>query len=468
MKKFIIILISLYFSACVEEVNDLDTNFVKIYGEELDSSGKNIYELPNGDLLILGSYSRAGFGEEILFNNEGTPVNRNKVNILAAPSIIHTDRFGNVKQKRVYPADSIKLSSYVGRIDVSLEGSVVDIIQLSNGHFLAFGKYDKASVVFQKDFIIFPKGYASGFPGWNFYMILDGDLNLLHIRYSFDTDDDFVNDNIVRKAFYKLPDGNIAVLWHNADHFIDYSGAALMKLTSREDTIWGQNIYPEDRSKAAFYGTDLYTDENSGNMYLLAERRDSPACDCINHTPSILIINDNGDMINQVGYGQIEWPAKWDDTLKSNEPRKILKTINGFAIAYRKDTVDIDPKVELGAMTNRLKYVLGLQFLDESLNEIKNVEITEFLISDIIGAEDTPDGGFVFLLELPLSNQAESSAVLLKTDDNGKEIWRRNLEGSPNALSIDTDGTILVLMTTSFNNVSYKAKLFRFSSNGML
>jgi len=103
----ILLATSFIFSSCEEELDEQQP-FVKVYGEELQSSGEKIRELPNGDLLIVGATAPSIFEPDI--NNLGpSPV---QVNEARAASITRIDRSGNVLLTRVFPLDSIEFNFF--------------------------------------------------------------------------------------------------------------------------------------------------------------------------------------------------------------------------------------------------------------------------------------------------------------------------------------------------------------------
>ena len=104
MKKIhlVFLMVSALLSSCLEELNE-QQQFVKILGEEGDSFGKRIRELPNGDLLIVGATEVNAFDSDFNFLLR---IEESEVDVMGVPSITRTDRVGNVLLSRAFPIGS--------------------------------------------------------------------------------------------------------------------------------------------------------------------------------------------------------------------------------------------------------------------------------------------------------------------------------------------------------------------------
>ncbi len=316
MKTKLILTLSLLALWSCEEDLDEQVRFVKVYGQELESSGERIRELSNGDLLIAGSTALPSFE-----GREGdSQFDQIDISALRSPSITRTDPFGNVLLTRTFPIESILTN--LGTHDVELGGTMLDVIPLSTGDFMALGQVE--------DVII------EGFPViflWAFYMILDPEFNILEFGITGEqSDPNFIFG--FPKSLHPFPDGNVGIL-HEAscplfDCFI--TGPlkfTLLKMTPLGDTLWIKRFAELAPPPLRDEAQDLTFDSN-GDILVVGSREANFFDNCENLNDeqfmTVMRIDQDGNQLDHKFFGEF---------CEFNRGHFIFPLNPGFAVVKR-------------------------------------------------------------------------------------------------------------------------------------
>ncbi|HEY5691386.1 MAG TPA: hypothetical protein VIS49_08020, partial [Cyclobacteriaceae bacterium] len=223
--------------SCLETLDE-GYNWIKVSGGELESSGTRLKKLPSGEIVVLGSTSRAGFSNDV------------ESKIISAPSVEWIDINGNTIRKRVYPGDSIQLDNgpWPIRLDFGIAkasgGSLRDMISLSNGNYLVHGAYEQI----EGEWLDGSGPYS--FQTWFFFAVLDKQFTPIHFRYSFDgqygQSEALENKHIGNDLYFDSGDGNVLVLFLKSEANLEgFARPAMIKIDPQADTIWGPTFYDQ-------------------------------------------------------------------------------------------------------------------------------------------------------------------------------------------------------------------------------
>ena len=268
MRKLWFIVILGWYGSCVEEVPDLDPGFVKIYGAELESTGRVAMEMENGNLLLTGSTTRSRFMD---VNSIGDIETFEK-----AASLTLTDPNGNLLLRRVFPWDNIYRRSTEDTAIYNAEGIpdifedrgvLIDIVPLLNGGYMALFQGSAISSLVDIGQVLFPH-----------LLLLDRDFNLRKIINItlYEVPDADPNDpwyekfrDIAKARLFLFPDGMPGLLAENDNCLCGGdSRFGIMKLSEDGNIVW-QMTYPETPpgSNNQEQANDLIFDQD-GNMII--------------------------------------------------------------------------------------------------------------------------------------------------------------------------------------------------------
>ena len=428
MLASLFVLAVILLSSCTEELDDASPGFSKILGMESASNGSKIIERSNGDLMILGQTSVSAFD----FSNSNGSLDVGEL-IESAVSITITDQYGNQKALRTYPISEIELHPAFSRFDIAGRGNLLDIIENSDGSYLALGEWRNIPV--------------SIGPPWNiefedsspivgsFLMHLSPELDLLNIR-SFNTEPGWDFTYYAGARMKKLMDGNILLLLSNGFEPGSTSPSSFRLLTLDEagNSLSDNKYQAADGYKLA---RDFVEDEN-GNLVLIGQRYEEIV------TYRIPLDNMSAEQ---------SFFVDSDGVLGSynNNMHYITATAeSGFVVVYTDPTSRVLVNHLDDTFQSLVKFELAPENQDEYPRAVAQAENGDILIYTVhLAQEGTISRGYLY-----------------RVTREGKRIFLLRVDGTPGDVAECSDGTLLVLSNPIYNGLLPKATLSKISAYG--
>lgn len=417
--------------SCVEDVQP-DPGYIKVIGKQGSSSGNKLLELPNGDIMIAGKLGVPAFDitqttDDLLFGRAQD----------LAPTLVITDKAGNVKQIRSYPISGIQSNSFIQVSDYEDKASFIDIVPMGDGGYYALGQFSGFTFSVPNEGILNDNKPNNVSP---FLMKLNANLEMEFFR-SLNAGPGWDTIFHVMPRIMKLPepDGNLLVLlgFDNPRPYLDFSklGFSLLKLNAAGDTLSYRN-YPGSGVKFA-NNMNLDTHEN---LVLIGQKDNMLACFTI---PL--------DSLGSKTYQEVSYPFNDSGAGGFNTNDSYIFPIPGDKFF----TVYSQP---INAVVVRL--------LDHTFTPI----VSEFDITGQSTSEyarvvtQTSNGDYLIYTEW--LEQPELKGFLYRITQQQQVLWRIPLDGIPGDVMENSDGTILAMSNRTYNNLLLKITLTKLSADG--
>jgi len=436
----------------VEQLDDLPQSFTRVYGTEGATELIRITKLDNGHLLISGeetiSESANGADGYISF-------------------LLETDELGNQVRYRNYAfyegefelqlssADKIRPGHY-GTNEFTVVWSHIQAVkQLRDGSFFCLGWF-----AFRPENTWWPEGEEQQ---GNFYLLLDSHLEPTKWGYFDDSESEGIpNFSITTNSenIHELSSGEILFSSTHTEYDEDYSvvnrGFSIYKFlpqsattevfrysTGDSNIIWQAAgfVLSPDGTSLIVNVTQLSTSGSiGGNLVSRAQ-------------PSLFKIDiASGALISS----RIYYTGGLSFCLTQSE--------NGYvAQVYHPE-----PGAEIESNTRN--WWGSLLFVDQNLDSLKLVNVTDTnnILRGLNQIIRTRDGGYV--TEFQKNKEYAYSAVLIKTDADGRVLWRH--EVGPDTIIADivemSDGGIAYIVSKDFNGIGRRIHLVKLTAGGKL
>lgn len=447
---------------CRERIElENQAGFIKSHGFDKESYANDMIELNNGDLLIVGNFSKT--------SNIGCCEDIDGPFVLRADANGNELRFQNFYFTRAVVSERIQLYNdwYGLNLTDSLEftgATFKEVAQLKNGNFLVIGY-----------FFAFWEEIGSG-DVFDFLMIMDENFELQEFKFFYNSQAEFQSG---RERYFGgqnhnpivLDDGDILLLLE--DVYIpwpDVEGYSIYRISPEGNfkNIWDYTLDEFiDNSIGWSYAADWVLDPG-GNIVvygMLADHESTKEAEGETRDNSLFLNRidpQTGTRLQskKLSIGNYNFVQKGG----------IQLTANGFAMSdYHIDTVgenNIDPEKD-----GYRNFYGGLWFVDQNFDSLKKAHLTDpnvdRLAANLVG---TRDGGFVTAYSRRSAGSIDRyETEIIKSDSNGEVIWRYFIPDDVRFLSkiIETrDGGIAILFNSDFNSTGSRVKLIKLTANG--
>lgn len=453
IRRFFVLAISIALSSCLQKLDNAPRSFVRVYGSEGYSLVSGMTKLENGNLLLCGDEIKPRF-------LDGSDVD--------ISFLIEIDEFGNQVRYRNFMfyqgefeirfagVDSL-LPGYYGTDEFKTIYSWIEkVIQLRDGNFFCIGFFG-----LRPDNPSWPEGNSQL---ENFYLLLDKDLEPIEWGVFDDTELEGPPQyfsGVNGYNIYELPSGEIvfSTYYHeyDANFTIINRGFTIMKYT---------------RGKGL---SELYrVASGSGNLFMQARGfvlspDGSSVVVAVVQAPVGYTIGE-GEFASfaQTSVFQLDISSGAVLNSKIYYTRGISYNLVNSDNGYVMQVYHPDPGDDLDQDTRR--WWGSLLFIDEELDslELKNITETKNVLLGNRRIIRTRDGGYV--TEFVKNADYGFAAVLIKTDANGKVLWRH--EEGPDTqikdiLEMD-DGGIAFVVDRKYNGIGFRTTLVKLTADGKL
>jgi len=459
MKRYVFIsILVLSLVGCQEEIDFIDQSFTRVYGLDGWSEGGDIIEAKNGDLIMVGEFTRAFYLDNSETNQGGfiirTDANGNQLNFRN----FYFTRAELLERANEY-RDFLGLTELSGDVEFYNGGRFKHVVELENENFFvvgtAFGSFD-GDIYDQFDYIF----------------ILDPDFEPIKFQFFHNSQQEiqtlpggrFLGSREARPI--KLDNGDmlllVSTLWQ--DYFTPINGYSIYRITEDGNivTIWDFNANEDffltawamdDQDNVVIYGAFFDTSPEAAATQ--KEKRDA---DIVLHKIDLT----SGTRVKESRFGK----GHNNITFKGG----IQATGNGFVISdYHTDTVGTknwDPDND-----GFRNLIGGLWFVDNNLDSLYKTHITDDVVnqgqSRLI---KTADGGFVVAYFLRVATGDKT--LVVRTDETGNVLWQHTLEnavyGRPLTIIETQDGGIVLWGRRDFNSMGQRSTLIKLSADGKL
>jgi len=417
--------------SCVEDVQP-DLGYIKVIGKQGSSSGNKLLGLPNGDIMIAGKLGVPAFDitqttDDLLFGRAQD----------LAPTLVITDKAGNVKQIRSYPIHDLVLNGFVQVSDYEDKASFLDIVPMGDGGYYALGQFSGFTFSVPTEGIVNDNKPTNVSP---FLMKLNANLDMEFFR-SLNAGPGWDTIFHVMPRIMRLPDpdGSLLVLlgFDNPRPFTDFSklGFSLLKLDASGDTVSYQN-YPYNGVK---FSTNMTLDEHN-NLVLIGQKDDMLTC-------FRLPLDSLGSLTFQED--TYKFNAAGAQGFNTNESYIFPVPGNKFFTVFTQPVSEV-----------------MVRLLDNSFTPMGSpVDITGNNVSEYPRAATQTNNGD-YLIYTEWLDQSELKGFLYRVSQQQQVLWRIPLDGIPGDVMENTDGTILAMSNRTYNNLLLKITLTKLSADG--
>jgi hypothetical protein len=450
-------LLFLFLCSCQEELDFFDPGFTKVYGLDGQNEGKDMIEAENGDLIMIGGFSRAFY-----LDNDETD---------AGGYIIRTDANGTqLNFRNFYFTRGMLLeraNEYKNQLglpdlngDAVINGEGFQFVrELKNGNFFVVGN---------------AYGTIGGevFDFFDYFFILNPDFE--PIKFQFFHNSQLEIQSLPGGRYFTnrgpkpilMDNGDMLLfagdLWQ--DYFTPISGYSIYRI--KEDgefgDIWDFSLKDgvdlnewvlDGQNNVIIYGA--YSDQSPEAFATEGTTRDN---DIILYKIDLT----TGTQLKEVQFGKGHYNLAWRGGIQA--------TSNGFVMSdYHIDTIggnNLDPDQD--GFRNAIG---GLWFVDNNLDSLGKVHLTDDVVNQLAGRlVKTNDGGFVTSYFLRFATGDQS--LVVKTDELGNVLWEYTMEntlyGSPLTVIETRDGGIVLWGRRDFNSMGQRSTLIKLSADGKL
>jgi len=430
---------------CQEDIDFNLRNFTKVYGLDGPSNPRTVIETEDGGFIIIGNVSKTPFDE-----NE----------VISGPFILKTDQNGNELFFRNYSFTQGKLkvladSAFLDE-DITIDynrfpPSFDDIVALRNGNYFVRGYLRDKNRFF-----------------FGFYMILDQDFTPVDFKFLNNSLLEFENGVVIRFFFNGsasqfrpiiLDNGDILLLAFSSLNFNWYS---IYRLRENGEIISVWNYCPDLSSTCVFDGKHSWHAfgwvlDQKGNIVVSGSQYDNDGIDPFDHDIMVQKINiSTGQVVQRAVWGKGEFNLTWGGGVQLSD--------DGYAILeYHMDTVGI-PVPRSGDRN----FIGALLFVDENLDSLRHVHITDPEVNRARRFIRTSDGGYIGGFHR--FRNALVDFLIVKTDPVGNPLWRYITD--PDVYVEDVietqDGGIVLLLSRDFNFSGNRITLLKLTADGKL
>jgi hypothetical protein len=412
----------------VEEVAP-DPGFIKVLGKQGSSSGNKLLELPNGDLLIAGKLGVPAFDikqttDDILFGRAQD----------LAPTIMITDKSGNIKKIRSYPINEWIIHNDIFQVsDFADKASFIDVVQMDDGGYFALGQFSAFT------FKVPSEGYIRNDTQVQspFLMKLNANLDMEFFR-SFNGEEGWDTVFHIVPKMKKLNDGNLLILF-GLDKYLPFSkedniGYSLLKLSPEGKTLAFRK-YPGQK-----YAQNLSLDDQ-GNIILIGQ--DGAFYSCFKIPLGSLEMDDFLNYEQSYSFGN-----PW----KVNEMFVYPQPDNTYYVIYAKN----DNGIRFEKLDSDFKYLKGFDLVGNNSQEYPRA------------AYETKSGEYLVYSEWLDDNLEVSQGFLYKLNQNNEILFKIPFEGIPGDAIEYSDGSLLVMSNATYNNLLLKVTITKLSADGKI
>lgn len=443
MRLIAIIALAFITSACLEQVDFKQNQFVKVLGKEGTSIAERVIELKNGDLMVLGRMGVAAHDLE----STGAGFNVNRVED-QGPFIAILDHNGNLKDLRIYPVQDLNLP-FIELSDIRNQTTFLDIVELSQGGYAVLAEirgFDY-TITLAND-TISNQNEPTNQNSTPILFELDGELNVQSVR-SFNGDEDWDQQFLRTTAIMKpISESEIGILFRYKvtleEHPVGYS---MYVLDHQLNTTAYENF---DQSLKFGYDFDV---NQSGDIAVLGLERefDVPVTDYIN-----VYEFGNGDLT--ASEHKIRIDDDGEELVSVNRNEHFIRALpdGNYGIIYT------DPG-----------YEIRMAIWNPETDEVTSVEIDNTQsFSDFIRAPravHVMDNGDLLAYIINIPNTGGSiSGHLYRLSPEGQIVFSRQIEGTPGDVVELADGGIMLVTNDQYNGLLQRIHVIKLDAHGNL
>lgn len=431
MNRIIFLLAILVAVSCgKDKVALTEEPLMKMYGLEGSSSLEKVWEYKNGSgYLMVGKYSTNAFS----LGNLGTSLPSENSDVII-PAIVRTDSKGNVIEEHPIPISDIERNASVNLTSVDNLANFTEVFPLSNGKYLVFGEFRGIGFYYQN--LNLDPSWSNRF---HFYVILNAQFQLEKIELLTVQEQNW--DRWVRSGLIVKPNPE---------------GGFLALQSFAANPALG-NPYPQQFQLLNF--------DETGNLTTSHEYQNGAdfrfARDFTFSGEDIVLIGQT--TFDSIGIFRI-------DRQTMVETEFISLHADGVFGSFNNNPMHIQSLPDSGFIllyTNPTSETI-LERVDKNFKVVYSFD-TEPGLDDqyFVQCEQARNGD---LLVLTNNNSLADfqKGYLYRYNTNGKEVFRRVIDGPPRDITEAIDGSLLLLSDLPYNGYVVKATLQKLTAHGTL